>query len=278
MIVEGYVTTKDGVRIFYRVHKKAGPWLVFLHGGGGSLSSWYQEEAFFSDKKYSLLFIDLRGHGYSDRGVTKEFFALRNFSRDLATLLRYFRIKKATIIGHCFGSIVVQQFCSEYPSMVDRVVLINSGNEPFRYRLWKAITLAFSVFVYCLPFKGVKGHADYSKFVGSYDIHVQRFFTDLYYAGRQTCSNTYRTTVNFKSPVKRFTKPVLLIHGRQDIIIPYEQSFELQKVFTNSTVKLLNTNHLAVYNDGPGVNQAIFEFLEKTKSYAAALSDRTSAA
>lgn len=263
MFTEEYVTTEDGVRIFCRVQREAGrPWLVFLHGGGGSLSSWYQEEAFFSNKTYSLMFIDMRGHGNSDKGSTRGFFALGNFSRDLATVLKRFGIKKATIIGHCFGSVVTQQFCSDYPGMVNRIVLINSGKEPFKGIWRKLIPVLFCAFVYCLPFRGVKGHANYSKFVGSYDIHVQRFFTDLYYAGRLTCSSTYRITTYFRSHVKKFSKPALLIHGRDDIIVPYKNSFELQQVFTNSTVKILNTNHLSVYNDGPAVSRTIFEFLE----------------
>lgn len=266
MFTESYVTTKEGVKIFCRVRRKVGrPWLVFLHGGGGSLSSWYQEEAFFTGKNYSLLLIDMRGHGNSDKGSTRDFFALGNFSRDLATVLRHFGIKKATIIGHCFGSVVAQQFCLGYPGMVDRVVLINSGKEPFRGIWSKIIPVLFCAFVYCLPFQGVKGHADYSKFVGSYDIHAQRFFTDLYYAGRRACLSTYRITTYFKSPLKKFDKPALLIHGRNDIIVSYKNSFELQQVFTNSTVKILNTNHLSVYNYGPGVSRAIFEFLESSE-------------
>jgi pimeloyl-ACP methyl ester carboxylesterase len=254
------------VRIFCRVQRKARrPWLVFLHGGGGSLSAWYNQEAFFSGKNYSLLLIDMRGHGMSEKGATREFFDLRNFVRDVKAVLGYFGIKKATIIGHCFGSIVAQQFCADYTRMVEHLVLINSAKEPFKVKWRKIVTLIFSAFVYRLPFKGVKGHVEYSKYVGGYDIHIPRFLADVRCAGRLTCSNTYRITANFKSPIKRFPKPVLLIYGKSDILIPCKNSLDLRYLFINPVVKLLDTNHLSVYNDGPGVSRAIFEFLESSE-------------
>ncbi len=267
MFTEEYVTTEDGVNIFCRAQKKQCPWLVFLHGGGGSLSAWYSQEAFFSGKNYSLLFIDMRGHGMSEKGATREFFDLRNFLRDIKTVLGHFGIKKATIIGHCFGSVVAQQFCAEHPGMVERLVLINSAKEPCKVKWRKIVALAFSAFVYCLPFRGVNGHVDYSKYVGGYDIHIPRFLADVRCAGRLTCSNTYRITANFKSPIKRFTKPVLLIYGKNDILIPCKNSLDLGHLFNNPTVKLLDTNHLSVYNNGPVVSRTIFEFLKSDERH-----------
>ncbi|MBI2144641.1 alpha/beta hydrolase [Candidatus Woesearchaeota archaeon] len=268
MFAETYVRTDNGVKIFCRLYRKAGPWLVFLHGGGGSLSAWYLQEAFFCDKKYSLLFIDLRGHGLSDRGFTNDFFTIHNFSGDIATVLRQFGIKKAAIIGHCFGSVVARQFCAEHPGMVERMVLISAGKEPFKGGLRRALALALCEFTAFLPFKGVKAHLDSSRFAGSHDINVRRFFADVHCAGRKTCSSTYRITACYESPSIKTAKPVLLIHGRDDVIIPYKHCLELQQAFPNSTVKILNTNHIPPYNDGPGVNLALLRFLENAKSHS----------
>ncbi len=262
MFTEENVKTADGVTIFCRVQKKAGPWLVFLHGGGGSLSSWYNQEMFFSGRRYSLLLIDLRGHGNSGKGRTREFFALQNFSRDLAIVLRHFRIKKATIIGNCFGSIVAQQFCADYPDMVKQLVLINSKKDPFR--LWWRMTVhLFCMGVRCLPFRGRRGHEDCSKHVGRFDISLVRFLDDISYAGRLTIANAYQMTADFKSPIDGFSKPTLLIHGIRDIIIPYSQTLALHEALPKSRVILLNTNHIAIFNAPEEVNQAIGDFISR---------------
>ena len=53
--------------LYHEVVDEAGvdaPWLVFVHGAGGSIRTWkYQIEAF--RPHYRLLLIDLRDHGFS---------------------------------------------------------------------------------------------------------------------------------------------------------------------------------------------------------------------
>ena len=44
------------------------PWLVFLHGFGGSINMWKRQVDQFKEK-YNLIFIDLPGHGRSSDGI-----------------------------------------------------------------------------------------------------------------------------------------------------------------------------------------------------------------
>jgi pimeloyl-ACP methyl ester carboxylesterase len=46
------------------VGKEDAPWLVFVHGAGGSIRTWkFQVESFSKD--FRLVLIDLRDHGFS---------------------------------------------------------------------------------------------------------------------------------------------------------------------------------------------------------------------
>ena len=50
--------------IIDRTDESESPWLVFIHGAGGSIRTWkFQIEAFAPH--YRLLLIDLRDHGFS---------------------------------------------------------------------------------------------------------------------------------------------------------------------------------------------------------------------
>ena len=46
------------------VGKEGAPWLVFVHGAGGSIRTWKFQLEYFS-KNFRLLLLDLRDHGFS---------------------------------------------------------------------------------------------------------------------------------------------------------------------------------------------------------------------
>src|SRR3989338_10364946 len=110
MLREGYANGKDGVRIHYRLLRQKGPWLVFLHGGTGTSASLLQQEEYFSKTGFSVLFIDFRGHGKSDRGRGKDFFRSENLVSDVFRVTEALSIPNAVLIGHCVGSFVAQEF------------------------------------------------------------------------------------------------------------------------------------------------------------------------
>ena len=89
------ITSFDGCIISYQhfkkkrfksVNKKEQPTLVLLHGVGSNCTVWRNELRFFLQQGYSILNIDLRGHGQS--GTPKEFerYQLPHFSKDLYIL------------------------------------------------------------------------------------------------------------------------------------------------------------------------------------------------
>ena len=265
---EGYTTGKDGVRIFYRMLEKKGPWVVFVHGGTGCVSALFKQQDFFSKRDLSLLFIDLRGHGNSDHGSGEEFFKISNFAADINAVLIHLGIRKATLIGHCFGSFVVQEFARDYAEKVERLVLINSADHIMKSRLMELAYLAFFWLLRLVPYKGRKGHGDYTRIIGSMDVSPRRVYTDIKYCGFETYSEVMVESLKFMSPIRKgFRKPTLLIHGKKDFLISYKRTIELGRLFRNPKIVLLNTNHVAVINDAKNVNIAILDFLTKRKKF-----------
>jgi len=53
----------DNTRIWFNYIKGKLPCLVFLHGLGGSSSSWQQIYLFFVKKGHAILLVDMSGHG-----------------------------------------------------------------------------------------------------------------------------------------------------------------------------------------------------------------------
>ena len=101
----------------------ASPWLVFLHGFGGSTNMWRKQLVFFR-QHYNLLLLDLPGHGRSREGVAA--MGARQFE-DVADVvvntIRSRGIHKACFICASLGTMVFAAIQSRYPDLVTGAIL-----------------------------------------------------------------------------------------------------------------------------------------------------------
>ncbi len=99
------------------------PWLVFVHGAGGSIRTWkFQIEAFAAH--YRLLLIDLRDHGYS-KDILPEFpaYDFDIVAEDVLHLVDHLGIEKAHFVSLSIGSVILQKIDIERPELIDRMVM-----------------------------------------------------------------------------------------------------------------------------------------------------------
>lgn len=99
------------------------PCLVFLHGAGGSISTWkYQVEAF--KPYFRLLLLDLRDHGLSKNILPAcETYSFEVIREDLNYLLEDLKIERTHFVTLSFGSVLVQDFQKHYPQKVGKIIL-----------------------------------------------------------------------------------------------------------------------------------------------------------
>lgn len=99
------------------------PWLVFVHGAGGSIRTWkFQIDAFAPH--YRLLLIDLRDHGYS-KDILPAFpaYDFDIVAKDILVLLDHLGIRKAHFMSLSIGSVILQKIDIERPELVDRMIM-----------------------------------------------------------------------------------------------------------------------------------------------------------
>ena len=126
----------EGHRIFARVQGE-GPTLVFLHGFPTSSHDWAGVIAELASDHRCVTF-DHLGYGASDKPVDANYSSILQTDRALA-VLRRLSVKTATVIGHDFGGILLQQYlhrASRGPIglTIERAVFSNSSVYPDLYR------------------------------------------------------------------------------------------------------------------------------------------------
>lgn len=112
----------NNVPIFYTV-TGTGPALVLIHGFLESSTIW-KELIPPLKKKYTILCMDLPGHGKS--GNISEIHSMELMAEVLSELLAHLKITKSSIVGHSMGGYVALAFAERYSEVVDTLVLLNS--------------------------------------------------------------------------------------------------------------------------------------------------------
>ncbi|WP_318591878.1 alpha/beta hydrolase [Enterobacter asburiae] len=250
-----FVTTKDGVNIYYKDWgpKGAQP-IVFHHGWPLSADDWDNQMLFFLAEGYRVIAIDRRGHGRSDQ--VSEGHDMDHYAADASAVVESLDLRNAVHVGHSTGGGQVARYVAQYGQPQGRVakaVLVsavpplmvktdgNPGGTPievfdgFRKAL-AANRAQFYLDVASGPFYGFnRDGADVSQgtiqnwwrqgMIGSAKAH---------YEGIKAFSETDQT-----EDLKTITVPVLVLQGDDDQVVPYKNAALLQdKLLANSVLKI----------------------------------------
>lgn len=98
------------------------PWMVFVHGAGGSIRTWQKQINFFKGK-FNLLLVDLRDHGNSKNIVEDTPFDFEGIAIDVIKVMDSLKIRRAHFLGVSMGSIIIRQIEQNAPNRVQSVIL-----------------------------------------------------------------------------------------------------------------------------------------------------------
>ena len=105
------------------------PWVVMLHGAGGSSEVWYRQVGDFS-RHFNLLLIDLVGHGESSvLQILNKQFDFETAAEQVMEVVNHLGIHKAHYMGLSLGSIVVRVIADLHPAQVEAMILAGAVTE-----------------------------------------------------------------------------------------------------------------------------------------------------
>ncbi|RJQ15710.1 alpha/beta hydrolase [Candidatus Woesearchaeota archaeon] len=259
----------DNAVIYYDYVRKEEPVLIFLHGLIHNHTIWKKEVDFFSEKEFSTLSVDLRGHGKSEVPLSLSAFKIENFANDVHEIIKKENIKHFILIGHSLGGMVILKFLELYPHEADKAVLIDSGYE----NPWKSIekyhlTPLLDQFLSRL-FENKKlqkkyfHDVDFSKFDNKYDVYY--WLQGLKGTSLQTVVACFKGIIDLdeKHILPNIAIPVLLIHGDKDNKIPLREAISMKQHIKNSKLVILrNASHDTPLFQAEKINKAVASFLE----------------
>jgi pimeloyl-ACP methyl ester carboxylesterase len=102
----------------------ARPTVVFIHGAMNDHTVWSEQSRHFASRGYSVLAIDLPGHGHSSGPACTSVEAMADW---LLAVLDAAGVQHAVLVGHSMGSLVALHVAGTAPKRVSHLVLIGTA-------------------------------------------------------------------------------------------------------------------------------------------------------
>jgi non-heme chloroperoxidase len=269
----------DGTKLYYVQKKSKNPHtLIFLHGIGANWTVWKKEVEFFSNKGYSIIALDLRGHGLSEWPHNEDKYIFTNFIDDVHHLIKKEKIKDFSLVGHSIGGAIAITFCQRTNLKPKSLILLDSAH---RYPYKKGHDLNMSpVIVNLLRFMAKHEHIENEIFshlfknkkkLNKFRDNHYKLFRLLHYAPMTVvfkCLDTvheYSDKLGYKieETLKKFDRPTLVIASTNDKIIPAEFSEEIHHLVKGSKLEIMKDAHHSITVDkADEVNNSIYTFLK----------------
>ncbi len=242
--------------------------LLLIMGLGANRDWWDPRLVEELSRNFELLLFDNRGTGRTDASDSE--YTMRLFADDVAGLMDALHIRQAHVLGISMGGMIAQELALNYPEKVNGLVLCstNCGRSKsipasqttlgLLMRAGGASSeegLARATVPLCFTREFVDAHGD------QIEAWIQRVLR--YPTSRDTFLRQLQAIAAFDTydRLHGIDSPTLVLHGRQDILIPPQNATVLAEAIPGAGLRILEHSAHGLSEDLGDMIEAITEFL-----------------
>jgi len=245
----------DGVHVQYRVYGAGEPALVFIHGWSCDSNYWREQLPVF-DKKYTLVTVDLAGHGGTDGSRTE--WSIARFGQDVATALSAVPNKQIILVGHSMGGPVAIEAARLLKGRVVGIIGVDTFKSIGAPSPSKAqVDAALKPFEVDFIGQTRSLVADHLFVKGAHPQLAQKIAYDMSLSSPRVAVPVMRALLeyDFTEPLKDISVPIVAINS--DLGEPVNEA-RIRKVLPKfRTVTLPGTGHFLMMEDPQRFNPAL---------------------
>jgi pimeloyl-ACP methyl ester carboxylesterase len=249
-----------------------GPPLVLVHGLGGSATNWCELAPLLA-RRHRLLIPDLPGHGRSEPlpGLS----GLEPFADRIAAVMEREGMRRAPVVGHSLGGLVVLRLALRRPGLVSAVVLAGSAGLSTGTVWGRNLLTAFAVLRpgrlagryrtlvarSSLLRRLVFGFVSVADPVALADSAVEGFLAgQVLHTDTRSAWHALRAD-DPRRELERLQCPALVLWGMEDAQLPLDDAFEYARRLRAPLRTIAGCGHLLIGERPDACADAIESFL-----------------
>lgn len=219
--------------------------ITFIHGSGPGVTSWANWRLVFPEvaKHYRVLGPDMVGFGYTQRPAGIKY-RLEGWVRHFVDFLDALEIEKTHLVGNSFGGALSVALAIHAPERFERIVLMGAAGTKFQLTdgldfAWgytpsvENMKKLLDLFAYDRSL--VSDELAQLRYEASIRPGVQEAYASMFPAPRQ---NGVDALASDESSVQKIEHETLIVHGREDRILPMLASQRLFELIPNSQLHM----------------------------------------
>jgi pimeloyl-ACP methyl ester carboxylesterase len=259
-----FIQLKSGITHYQLAGPDTGQVVVLLHGFSVPYYIWDGTFEYLVNHGFRVLRYDQYGRGYSDKPDSVYNHAF--YFNQLRQLLAALHLKTpVNLAGISFGGMLATNFTTEYPELVNKVILIDPGYESLQPDKPEVIVRYYEAIH---PRERAESQLTDFKYPERYPDWVNKYKVQMQYKGfiNSLVSTLYNYTYNGRKSntlLNTKHKPILLIWGREDKTVPFTYSDSIRSVLQTEFFPVDDAGHLPYIEHADKVNARMLEFLKK---------------
>ena len=241
-----------GIGTNYIAAGDAGEPLLLVHGSGPGVTAFANWRGVIPDlaRHFRCFAPDTLGFGYTDFPSDIEGFAMDRWVAHLIGFMDALEIPQAHFIGNSYGGALTLALATRHPERVGRIVLMGAAGLPFAItngleQVWgyqpslEAMRDLMTTFAFDPSL--VKEEIVRSRYEASIRPGAQEAFGSLFPSPRQRWLDALATD---EDKLRALPHPTLVVHGREDVIVPFQNSVRFHELIPDSELHLFgNCGH-----------------------------------
>lgn len=265
---KGAYVDAGGIRTHYHDVGEGAP-VVMLHGSGPGVSAWanWQHAIPALSRDRRVLALDIVGFGHTDRpeDVT---YSLRTWTDHVWSFLDALGLDRVSLVGNSLGGRIALQMAEDDQDRLDRIVLMGAPGvgmtitdglqalrayEPSPEAMRHLLRTYFAVDPDLITDDLVRIRYEASAAPGAHEAYRLMFFDPRHQGGQLGIS---------EEQVRAVTRPTLLVHGREDRIVPVDVAWNMLRLLPDADLHVFSgCGHWTQIERAADFNAVVAQFL-----------------
>jgi pimeloyl-ACP methyl ester carboxylesterase len=263
----GATADANGIKTNYLEAGKGDP-VVLIHGSGPGVTSYANWRLVLPAlaENFRVLAPDMVGFGFSERPANIQY-GVQTWADQVVGLMDTLELPTAHMVGNSFGGAIALRIATQHPDRVGKLVLMGSMGVPFPItegleRVWgyepsfENMRKVLDVFAYSRDL--VNDELAEVRYRGSIQPGFQESFAAMFPAPRQRWVEAMCTP---EDDIRRLPHRTLIVHGREDQVIPVQTSLRLMELIDNADLSVFShCGHWSMIERTEDFNRNVSEF------------------